>query len=623
MGHQIRTMLKAARTDFRLAWRGLILTDLVCKAVVFVLLFPLASLLLRLAMAASGMEILTDQDIVIFLMGPGGWIAFILVSSVILAILALEQAALLMVIAGAAQGQRIDVRTALSHTRRLAWPILHIAARVLTIGLLTATPFLLAMAAVYWTLLRQYDISYYLFERPPAFWIAAGLLGTIGTVLTVVLVRVLLPVIYALPLAVFEGIRPQHAFRTSRKRAVGQFRSLSTWVVGWLAVVFALSTLGTSSIALLGTLVLPMTHDSLWLALTAVGLLLVLSGILNQCLNILGTTTFAIVLMNLYRGITDQEKPVLSLSDPDPAEAKGMFFLRISRRQLVLVSVAVVLIMPAIGVLSLYSIETDDNTEIIAHRGASAAAPENSMAAVEQAIADEADWVEIDVQTSSDGMILVIHDDDLKRMAGRAIKVSDTHSTELRQMDIGKKFSPKFTGQLIPTLDEVLVACKDKIGVIIELKHYGPSQDLEQRVIDRVEAHDMSGQVKIMSLKYDSIKRVRTQRPSWPIGLLSAVCVGDLTKVDADFLAVSARIATRAFVRSAQRRQKSVYVWTVNDPVVMSTMISRGVKCIITDKPALAREVLRQRAEMAPVERILLELAILCGSLPGSGNEDV
>jgi len=617
MNHQTLNMLDTVRNDFRLAWRGLILTDLVCKAVVFVVLFPLVSLLFRLTLAASGIEIITDQDILIFLLGPVGWITFILVSSVFIAILALEQAALIMVIAGAAQGRRIRVHTVLAHTRRLAWPILQIAARVLTFGLVTAAPFLLAMGAVYLIFLRQYDASYYLLERPPAFWIAAGLTGTIGTALGIVLIRVLLPVIYALPLTVFEGIKPQQAFRTSRQRAVGHLRPLTTCVVGWMAAMFALSTLGTSSLALLGTLILPMTHHSLWLALTAVGLLLILSGLVNLCLNILGTITFSIVLINLYRGVTDQKEPTLPFSVP--ASTQDLFGLRISRRRWVLVSVAVLIVMPAVGVLSLYSIETNDNTEIVAHRGASATAPENSMAAVEQAIADQADWLEIDVQTSLDGMILVTHDDDLKRMAGSNIKVSDTHSKQLREMDIGKKFSAEFTGQRIPTLEEVLVACKGKIGVIIELKHYGPAPQLEQRVIDLVEAHDMSDHVQLMSLKYDSIKKLRARRPSWQIGLLSAVCVGDLTRVDADFLAVSTRIATRAFVLLAHRREKPVYVWTVNDPVVMSTMISRGVKCIITDKPALAREVLRQRAEMAPVERLLLELAILCGAVPESG----
>jgi glycerophosphoryl diester phosphodiesterase len=470
-------------------------------------------------------------------------------------------------------------------------------------------------------LLRQYDISYYLLEQPPAFWIAAGLMGTIGTAMGAVLIGMLLPVIYALPLVVFEGVKPQQAFRASRQRAVGHFRSLGTWVVSWMAATFALSTLATSSIALLGTLILPMTHRFLWLALTAVGLLLILSGIINLCLNILGTTTFSIVMMNLYRGVKHREASALPFSVP--AHTKELFLLRMSRRQLAIVSIAVLMVMPAVGVLFLHGIETRDSTEIVAHRGASAVAPENSMAAVEQAIADQADWLEIDVQMSSDGMILVIHDGDLTRVAGRNVKVSDTHSKQLRSTDIGKKFSPEFTGQMIPTLEEVLVACKGKIGVVIELKHYGQIQELEERVIDLVEAHDMSAQVKLMSLKYDSIKKVRARRPSWQIGLLSAVCVGDLTKADADFLAVSTRMATRAFVLLARRRGKSVYVWTVNDPVVMSTMISRGVKCIITDKPALAREVLRQRADMAPLERLLLELAILCGAVPGPNINNV
>ncbi|MHC5060414.1 MAG: glycerophosphodiester phosphodiesterase family protein [Planctomycetota bacterium] len=612
--------LTAMCHDFRSAWKQLILTDIVYTAVAFVVLTPLVSLLLRVALAVLGIKILTDQDILIFLIGPIGWIMFIIVSSAVIAILALEQAALMTVFAGAAQGHRGSVRAALFHTIPLTWPVLKIAARLLALGLMTAAPFLLAIGGVCLIMFRRYDISYYLIVKPPAFWIAAGLAGTIGAALVVALVRVLLPAIYTLPLLLFEGVEPNLALGTSRKRASGHLRWLTVWIVAWYSVMFVIFAIGTGIISLLANLILPLVHSSLLLALATVGFLLILWAVINLGLSILGATTFTVMLMNLYRNVADCQKSVLRFKFQ--AKAERSVFFRFSRSHWVLMFCVLVIIALAVGLLTLNSVQADDVTEIAAHRGASAAAPENSMAAVEQAITDKADWVEIDVQESLDGVVLVIHDEDLKRLAGRSMKVWNTKAQQLRLIDIGKRFSPEFTGQKIPTLEEVLIACKGRVGVLIELKHYGHARKLEQRVIELVETLQMQNEIRIMSLKYDSIKKVRTLRPGWPVGLLSAVAVGDLTRVDADFLAVNTRIATKTFVNSARRRKKDVYVWTINDPVVMSTMISRGAKSIITDKPALAREVLRQRGELSTVERLILELAIFFGAPPPSSRDD-
>lgn len=612
--------LTAMRHDFRLAWKQLILTDIVYRAVAFVVLTPVVSLLLRATLAASGMKILTDHDILRFLLGPIGWVTFIIVSSAVIAITVLQQAALMTVVAAAAQEQRSSVRVALSHTITLTWPILQITARLLTIAIMTAAPFLLAIGGLYFMMIRQYDINYYLIVKPPEFWIAAGLIATIAAAGVIVLIRVLLPAIYTLPLLLFEGVEPKLAVRTSRKRARGQLRWLTAWIVAWYSIMFVISAIGASIVALLANLILPMDHSSLWLALTTVGLLLILWTVINLGLAIIANTTFTVMLVNLYRRGAGQEKPLLQFKVQEKAEQSFLF--RFSRSHWVIAFGVVLSMALTVGVLTLNSVRTDDTTEIVAHRGASEVAPENSMAAIEQAITDQADWVEIDVQESLDGVVFVIHDQDLKRLAGRNIKVWNTRAKQLRRIDIGRKFSPEFIGQQIPTLQEVLETCKGRIRVLIELKHYGHAQKLEQRVIDIVEATEMHNQIQIMSLKYDSVKKVRTLRPKWTVGLLSGVAIGDLTRINVDFLAVNRRTATQAFVNSAQRRGKDVYVWTINDPVIMSTMISRGAKTIITDKPALAREVLRQRRQLTTLQRLILELAILFGTPPPSSRDD-
>ena len=87
--------------------------------------------------------------------------------------------------------------------------------------------------------------------------------------------------------------------------------------------------------------------------------------------------------------------------------------------------------------------------------------------------------------------------------------------------------------------------------------------------------------------------------------------VGNLKNIPADFLAVNAKFATRNFVNRAHQADKPVYVWTVDDPAMMSQMMNRGVDGILTNVPALAKQVLSERAEMTTSERLLAELALL------------
>jgi glycerophosphoryl diester phosphodiesterase len=148
---------------------------------------------------------------------------------------------------------------------------------------------------------------------------------------------------------------------------------------------------------------------------------------------------------------------------------------------------------------------------------------------------------------------------------------------------------------------------------MIELKYYGKDQNLEQRVVDLVEQADMVDDVSVMSLKYEGIQKVRKLRPDWTVGLLAAKALGNLAGLDADFLAVNMGMATPGFIHSAHRQGKKVFVWTVNDRVSMSRMMSLGVDGIITDEPELARQVLADRAGMSSLERLLIHTAVVLG----------
>jgi len=273
------------------------------------------------------------------------------------------------------------------------------------------------------------------------------------------------------------------------------------------------------------------------------------------------------------------------------------------------------------GALVLANLPTTTEVTIIAHRGAAGSAPENTMASFERAIADGTDWVELDVQETADGRVVVIHDADLMKIAGVPLNIWDATYEQLQGIDIGSWYAPAFADQRVPLLSDVLALCKGKVGVFIELKYYGHDQRLEQRVVDIVEAAGMASDIVVMSLKYSGIQKIRALRPGWRIGLLTATALGDLTRLDADFLAVNTGLASSTFVSSAHRRGKDAYVWTVNERIDMARFISRGIDGLITDEPAAAREVRDAMAALDPGERLVVELALRLRLVP-QGEEE-
>jgi glycerophosphoryl diester phosphodiesterase len=130
-------------------------------------------------------------------------------------------------------------------------------------------------------------------------------------------------------------------------------------------------------------------------------------------------------------------------------------------------------------------------------------------------------------------------------------------------------------------------------------------------VIEIVENFRMEKESVIMSLKLEAVSQVRSLRPDWTVGLLSAAKLGKLTRVDCDFLAVHSRKVTPGFVRRVHRSGKSLYVWTVNDAVGMMRLFGMKVDAVITDKPALAVRLHDEWTEMDPFERLLLTAGLL------------
>jgi glycerophosphoryl diester phosphodiesterase len=614
----VTSLLGSALRDLRKCWQVLAVTDIAFKLLAFVVLTPLAGLLFRVLLAAAGNSVLCDLDILYFFLGPRGWLLLIFVGAAWLGIVALEQASLLAILRARSANQRLGLLAALRFVSANAWPVMRVTARMVAFTLLVMAPFLVAAAAVYATLLTDYDINYYLKERPRVFQVALGIGAMLAVALTVLLLRLFTGWFFALPLVLFEGASASQALPLSCQRVRGHRAAVLAWIAGWFLFVTALSALATGMVGAAAQWVLPESTGSLRLVAVVVGMTVLVWMLVSLAINVLSTTTFAAMLFNLYRGPGggDTAASRHEAWETD-SEARGF---RIGQGRLVAAAAAGVLAAAAIGAGLLYSVSLEDRVQIMAHRGSSSAAPENTLAAVRKAIQDGADWVEIDVQETADGEVVVLHDSDFMKLAGSDLKIWDATLEDLKDIDVGSWFAPEFNNERVPTLAEVLDECRGKIRVNIELKYYGHDERLEERVASIVESRGMAANVMLMSLKIDGVRKMKALRPGWKVGLLMSVSAGDIRKMNADFLAVNAGFAHRRVIRAAHESGKQIYVWTVNDARTMSTMISRGVDGLLTDKPALARSVLEQRARMSAPERLLLELAGMLGAVPDLGE---
>jgi len=230
---------------------------------------------------------------------------------------------------------------------------------------------------------------------------------------------------------------------------------------------------------------------------------------------------------------------------------------------------------------------------IFAHRGANQVAPENTLPAFQAAVDLGADGVELDVQYTSDGHLVVFHNPSLEKTSDGTGRVTSHTLEELRKLDAGSWFDPKFAGTPIPTLDEVLDLLRGKLLINIELKSLEPvTIGIGKDVVAAVRAHDMAEQVVISSFNPFALRRAKGAGPEIECALLldadlPAWMRWDLTRrfSKADGLHPATRMVDPGYLARARKMGLPVRVWTVNEEADIRRLIDLGVDAIITDVP--------------------------------------
>lgn len=235
-----------------------------------------------------------------------------------------------------------------------------------------------------------------------------------------------------------------------------------------------------------------------------------------------------------------------------------------------------------------------DKVTITAHRGDCSGAPENTLAAFELAIENGADIIELDVRQTKDGEIVVMHDENLKRVCGVNKKVGKLTYEELQKYSPGKKYrgpnEELYREEKIPTLQEVIDLVGDRAKLNIELKPAKTDKNLSQRVAEIIAENDYYDNCFVASLTYGSIRRIKLSDPKVKTVYVMAVAMGDFYDLEyADGFSIKYRYINNEIIKQAHKRGKDVYAWTVDDKQILESMMLMNVDSIITNNPAKMR----------------------------------
>ncbi|MEU0383874.1 glycerophosphodiester phosphodiesterase [Streptomyces chartreusis] len=250
---------------------------------------------------------------------------------------------------------------------------------------------------------------------------------------------------------------------------------------------------------------------------------------------------------------------------------------------------------------------------VIAHRGASAYAPENTLAAVDKAAGLGIRWVENDVQRTRDGELVVLHDDNLRRTTdveevypGRAPwKVKDFTAAEIARLDAGSWFGPAYAGARVPTLEQFVNRVeRHHQKLLLEIKNPELYPGIERQTLKVLgnegwlDRSHLAGRLVVQSFSADSVRTVHELKPGVKTGVLGTPPVSDLPVYAgfADQINPSYGSLSTAYVSSVQAftgphgRPLEVLTWTVDDAATAQRVAGYGVDGIITNKPDVVRE---------------------------------
>lgn len=568
-------------------WKNLLLFELLYRGIMLPVYLQLTNRMLQTALQMAGYSYLTAENIGAFLLRPVTLLIALLVVIVGMLLQVLEIAGLITAFQGAAYSHKLS-------PLHILWGGIQklndeVARKNIHLGLLTPLySFLVNIVCTGYMLSHMRPVSIWLQEymEQPFAWL-------LPLVILLVCLQISVPLMFSFHACMIEKrsfrdavTRSRELLHKHRGKAVGHLLGCHVVVVGLILFLYGIHM----AVMMVGT-VLTVEGD------------LVQAAILSKVRNLdilwllVGSTLISIVhygaLTVLFYQYANRRyhEPEWKLVYP----AKGTpERCRLAGFLLIVTISGIIMMLDYDKHGRAFSEDMPGDVQIVAHRGNIRTAPENTMAAMRIAAAEMADCIEVDVQMTKDGIVVLGNDANLRRVAGVNRSIRSLTYEELQKLDVGSWFLPKYGGERIPTLGAVLKFCKENdMNLQIEIKRTGHDQELPVHVAELIREFEMEPYCMITSTSLSHLMRIKELEPKLRTGYIVSAAYGDVVPgQQVDFISIRHSFATKELVESIHEQGKQVYAWTVNIPAEMERLQKIGVDGIMTDRPVTARETI-------------------------------
>ncbi|HRY24604.1 MAG: glycerophosphodiester phosphodiesterase [Geminicoccaceae bacterium] len=590
-------ILGEASVGFVRYGRSLLLYHLFFTILTVVALVPTTSLVLTALLTTSGEPAMTNAEILDFLLSPWGLLWALAAATVTVTLITLDEAGMIVIAAAAPRGRYRAATAALWHVVRLAPRLLGLTFVRVAIQAAVTLPFVAGIAWLFVWRLGDYDIYFLWTVRPPVIWPFLAMAAPLA--LGLVLANAFLYLRWSLapPAVLLENLGALSALRRSAALTRGRLARTILVVLPVTVAALLLPLLSAFLVDRTAALLLGNLPHRMALVVPATLFVIALAIFGAIAATYLGIAANALVLQALHRRLSGTGRPALAAM-PQGGGRLALWAVELALLGFVFVQAAIVLA----------GFDLTDEVGIAAHRGSSMAAPENTLPAIRRAVDDGADYVEVDVQETVDGVPVLLHDRDLRRVASIDRRIWDLSAAELSAIDVGGWFDASFAGVPAPTLDAAVLAVGGEAKLYIEIKTAPQMPGLVGNVVARLQALDAIEGTIVASFDRAVLDEVGVLEPRLRRALLVYSTIGEPDRRDYDILSIRASALTPEQVVRAHRLGYEVHAWTVNDRREMSRLIDMGVDVIITDLPGELRSLLAERAALRPDERLVVKL---------------
>ncbi|WP_254277406.1 glycerophosphodiester phosphodiesterase family protein [Halomonas sp. 3H] len=586
------------------------------------LLLPAVAWSLTRLLGQFGRPVITNAELIDILMSTGGALWLLAAIGLTFLVLYLQQAGMILVAVRPRDNHVHLAFEALWSTLRRLPALAGLVVVQVGAHLLLVIPVAYALAWLYGAFLGGLDPYYVQRVRPPALWQFLAIAGPLVVVWASIAATLYFRWILALPLVALEALSPRAALARSHRLTHGRKGPIAVAVIALLLVIVALPFLATLLFDRLFTPMLWWLPERNAVLVPATLAYLTAYVLLTLAITFAGIAANALLSACLYLRLAHREpRPAAPPADAHPGRLAWA------------VELGVVGFALAQAWLIVNSFELRDEVTIIAHRGSSMVAPENTLPAVQRAMEDGAHYVELDVRLTADDQVVLFHDRSLTRLTGDPRRLGELTRDELAGFDVGSWFGDAFVGERIAGLDEALVAVRGRSALMIDMKpDPGREVALVEAVIATLEEEarlrracreaaddvaaaeacgepDVIGETRLATMSPTLAREAKAREPALRVTLLAQLVLpGTLDRRGFDALGLRHNRISDNETRLARHYGYEVHAWTINDRARMSQLIDLGVDAIITDRPDLLAELIEDRRELSDGGLLLVKL---------------